>query len=29
MAKVYTSITQLIGGTPLVELTNYEAENKL
>ena len=29
MVKVYTSITQLIGGTPLVELKNYEAENKL
>ena len=29
MAKIYTSITQLIGGTPLVELSNYEAENKL
>ena len=29
MAKVYTSITQLIGGTPLVELKNYESENKL
>ena len=29
MAKVYTSITQLIGVTPLVELKNYEAENKL
>ena len=29
MAKVYTSITQLIGGTPLVELKNYEADNKL
>ena len=29
MAKVYTSITQLIGGTPLVELKNYEAENRL
>ena len=29
MAKVYTSITQLTGGTPLVELKNYEAENKL
>ena len=29
MAKVYTSITQLIGGTPLVELKNYEAEKKL
>lgn len=29
MVKVYTSITQLIGGTPLVELKNYEAEKKL
>ena len=29
MAKVYTSITQLIGSTPLVELSNYEADNKL
>ena len=29
MAKVYTSITQLIGGTPLVELRNYEAEKNL
>ena len=29
MAKVYTSITQLIGGTPLVELSNYETEKKL
>ena len=29
MAKIYTSITQLIGGTPLVELKNYEAEKKL
>lgn len=29
MAKIYTSITQLIGGTPLVELSNYEADNKL
>ena len=29
MAKVYTSITQWIGGTPLVELKNYEAEKKL
>ena len=29
MAKVYTSITQLIGGTPLVELKKYEAEKKL
>ena len=29
MAKVYTSITQLIGGTPLVELKNYEAEKNL
>ena len=29
MAKVYTSITQLIGGTPLLELKNYEAEKNL
>lgn len=29
MAKVYTSITQLIGGTPLVELKNYEADKNL
>ena len=26
---IYEHITDLIGGTPLVELTNYEAENKL
>ena len=24
---IYTSITDLIGGTPLLELKNYEAEN--
>ena len=29
MAKIYKSITELIGGTPLVELKNYEAANKL
>ena len=29
MARVYTSITQLIGGTPLLELKNYEAEKNL
>ena len=29
MARVYTSITQLIGGTPLVELKNYEADKNL
>ena len=29
MANLYTSIPHLIGGTPLVELKNYEAENKL
>ena len=29
MAKIYTSITQLIGGTPLVELKNYEADKNL
>lgn len=27
--KVYKSITDLIGGTPLLELKNYEDENKL
>lgn len=27
--KVYEKITELIGNTPLLELTNYEAENKL
>ena len=27
--KVYKSITDLIGGTPLLELKNYEVENKL
>lgn len=26
---IYTSITDLIGGTPLLELKNYEAETKL
>ena len=26
---IYTSITDLIGGTPLLELKNYEAANKL
>lgn len=26
---IYTSIIDLIGGTPLLELKNYEAENKL
>lgn len=29
MSKVYTSIDQLIGGTPLLKLTNYIAEKKL
>lgn len=29
MSKVYTSIDQLIGGTPLLKLTNYIAEQKL
>ena len=27
--KVYKRITDLIGGTPLLELRNYEVENKL
>lgn len=29
MANIYKSLTDLIGGTPLLELTNYEKENKL
>lgn len=29
MAKVYKSITDLIGRTPLLELTNYEKKNEL
>ena len=29
MAKIYTSADQLIGGTPLLELTHIEAEEKL
>jgi cysteine synthase A len=29
MAKVYTSITQLIGGTPILELSRYEAAHEL
>lgn len=27
--KIYQSVTELIGGTPLLELKNYERENKL
>ena len=27
--KTYKRITDLIGGTPLLELTNYEKNNKL
>lgn len=27
--KVYEKITDLIGGTPLMRLTNYNAENNL
>jgi len=27
--KVYNRITDLIGGTPLLELTNYEKNNNL
>ena len=27
--KTYQSITQLVGGTPLLELKNYEKEQKL
>lgn len=29
MAKIYKKITELIGNTPLLELTNYEAANNL
>lgn len=29
MANIYTSLTDLIGGTPLLELTNYEKANAL
>ncbi|MBC8585999.1 cysteine synthase A [Youxingia wuxianensis] len=29
MSKIYTSITQLVGKTPLLELTNYQLEHKL
>ena len=29
MSKIYTSVDQLIGKTPLLELTNYEKKNEL
>ena len=29
MAKIYKKITELVGGMPLLELTNYEEANKL
>lgn len=29
MSKVYSNITELVGKTPLLELTNYEKNNKL
>ena len=29
MAKIYKKITELVGGTPLLELTNYNEANKL
>lgn len=29
MANIYKSLTDLIGGTPLLELTNYEKDNNL
>lgn len=29
MAKIYSTVTELIGGTPLMELVNYEKENGL
>ena len=29
MAKIYKSLTELIGGTPLLEVTNYEKKRNL
>lgn len=29
MAKIYRSMTELVGGTPLLELTNYERRENL
>ena len=29
MSKIYKSITDLVGHTPLVELVNYNAKNEL
>ncbi|MEE0252342.1 MAG: pyridoxal-phosphate dependent enzyme, partial [Acutalibacteraceae bacterium] len=29
MAKIYKSLTELIGGTPLLEVANYEKKHKL
>ena len=29
MANIYKSLTELIGGTPLLEVTNYESKHKL
>ena len=29
MSKIYKSLSELIGKTPLLELTNYEKENEL
>ncbi len=29
MSKIYKAVTELIGGTPLLELVNYEKENNL
>ena len=29
MPKIYQKITDLIGGTPLLELANYEKKNNL
>ena len=29
MSKIYKSLSELIGKTPLLELTNYEKENGL
>ena len=29
MARIYKSLTELIGKTPLLELSNYERKNRL
>ena len=29
MSKIYNNLTELVGNTPLVELSNYEKNNNL